>query len=193
MCYASAFIRSNTYPMAKVYRISGKRKEQMQAKRRNEGVSDEAMQRLSEIMNDSPRVASLQGTEWEIHGLKPAVQWLICEEACKIVSGEKQSMGDVLKAFAKNFPSVVNVLTLALLNDKERIFKDYAKREHTEEYEEVRDALMWGDSGLKDWAVFLGEVLSMIDISFFFESSNVIKTVRTMTLERKTTTAEAVS
>ena len=83
-------------------------------------VSDESMERLARIMNDSPSIMKLHGTEWCIKGLKPGVQWLIAEQACRIVKGEKLSMGDVIKEFAVNLPAVAHVITLALLNDKER-------------------------------------------------------------------------
>lgn len=153
-------------------------------------VSDESMERLAKIMNDSPSVVSLHGTEWRITGLKPGVQWLIAEQACQIVKGEKLSMGDVIKEFASNLPAVVHVITLALLNDRERIFSDYEKRELSDEYRRVYDLLMWGEYDMRDWALLLGEILNLISTDFFFESTNVIQTVREMTLTRKTTKAE---
>lgn len=153
-------------------------------------VSDEAMAKLVKIMNDTPSIVKLQNTEWAITGLKPAVQMLIAEEACKVVKEEKASMGDVLKEFSMNLSSVARCITLALLNDKERIFKNYEKRTYSEEYRSVYDTLMWGDIKLKDWAQLLYEILSLIDTDFFFESTSVIKTVRAITLERKTTKAE---
>jgi len=149
------------------------------------------MERLAQIMNDSPTILKLHGTEWAIRGLKPAVQWLISEEACKVVKGEKLSMGDVLKEIATNMSSVVNILTLALLNEKNRIFDDYEKRIYSQEYKAVRDMLLWGDYSARDWAILLSEILQLIDVNFFFESTNVIKTVREMTLTRRTTKAEA--
>ena len=44
-------------------------------------LSDAAMERLAQIMNDSPTIVKLQGTEWEIRALKPGTQWMIAEEA----------------------------------------------------------------------------------------------------------------
>lgn len=154
-------------------------------------VSDEAMAQLAKIMNDSPSLLRLHGTEWEIRGLKPAVQWLIAEQACKVVDGENKSMGDVIKEFATNMPAVAHVLTLALLNSKERIFSDYEKKVYSDEYHKVFDTLMWGDYDLKDWALLLGEVLNLINTDFFFQTISVLKTVREMTLKRKITKAEA--
>ena len=148
----------------------------------NTPVSDNSMARLARLMNDSPTMMKLHGTEWEIHALKPGTQWLIAEEACKIVDRENMAMGDVLKQFAVNLPSVCRTLTLALLNDKQRI--------HGEEYKEVYELLMWGEYDMKDWAVLLAEILNLVDVDFFFASTNVVKTLRRNTLDRKMTMEE---
>ena len=171
-----------------VYRAT-RDKEKEAIKERNR-VSDESMERLARIMNDSPSIVKLHDTEWCIKGLKPGVQWLVAEQACRIVKGEKLSMGDVIKEFAVNLPAVAHVITLALLNDKERIFSDYNKRELSEEYHQIYDLLMWGEYDMKDWALLLGEILNLISTDFFFESTNVIQTVREMTLARKTKKTE---
>lgn len=153
-------------------------------------ISDESMERLASIMNDSPSIVKLHGTEWRIKGLKPGVQWLIAEQACQIVKGEKLSMGDVIKEFSVNLPAVAHVITLALLNDRDRIFSDYEKKELSNDYHKVFDLLMWRDYDIKDWALLLGEILNLISTDFFFESTNVIQTVREMTLTRKTKKTE---
>lgn len=145
-------------------------------------VSDNSMARLARLMNDSPTMMKLHGTEWEIHALKPGTQWLIAEEACKIVDRENMAMGDVLKQFAVNLPSVCRTLTLALLNDKQRI--------HSEEYKEVYELLMWGEYNIRDWAVLLMEILNLINVDFFFASTNVVKTLRRNALDRKMTMEE---
>lgn len=145
-------------------------------------VSDNSMSRLARLMNDSPSIMKLHGTEWEIHALKPGTQWLIAEEACKIVDRENMAMGDVMKQFAVNLPSVCRTLTLALLNDKQRI--------NSEEYKKVYELLMWGEYDMKDWAVLLAEILNLVDVDFFFASTNVVKTLRRNTLDRKMTMEE---
>lgn len=145
-------------------------------------LSDEAMEKLAQIMNDSPTIVKLNNTEWRIHALKPGTQWLIAEEACKIVKKEKMSMGDVIKEFSLNLPSVARVITLALLNDKEAIYG--------EDYQKIYDQLLWGDYEVKDWATLLVEILNLIDVDFFFASTNVIQTIRTQALGRKKQAAE---
>lgn len=145
-------------------------------------ISDEAMARLAQIMNDSPTIVKLGGTEWKIRALKPGTQWMIAEEACNIIKKEKLSMGDVIKEFSNNIPSVAKVITLALLNDKNKI--------HGKEYQQVYDQLLWGDYDIKDWATLLVEILNLIDVDFFFASTNVIQTIRSQALTRKTQAAE---
>ena len=92
-------------------------------------------------------------------------------------------MGDVIKEFAVNLPSVARVITLALLNSKERIYSD--------EYQDVYDQLLWGDYDIKDWATLLVEILNLLDVDFFFASINVIQTVRNQALTRKKQAAES--
>ena len=140
----------------------------------NSPLSNKAMERLAQIMNDSPTIVKLEGTEWEVKALKPGTQWMIAEEACKMVKKENLSMGDVIKEFSVNLPSVARVITLALLNDKERIKSD--------EYQQVYDQLLWGDYDMKDWATLLVEILNLLDVDFFFASTNVIQTVRQNTV-----------
>ena len=148
----------------------------------NSPISNEAMARLAQIMNDSPTIVKLQGTQWEIRALKPGTQWMIADEACKMVKKENLSMGDVIKEFASNLPSVAKVITLALLNDKDRINSD--------EYQKVYDQLLWGDYDIRDWATLLVEILNLLNVDFFFASTNVIQTVRNQTLTRKRQAAE---
>lgn len=148
-------------------------------------LSDEAMEALARLMNDSPTVKKLHGTEWEIHALKPGAQWLIAEEAQKIVKKEKMFMGDVIKEMAANIPSVARILTIALLNDKEKI--------NGEEYNKVYDTLLWGEYTQRDWAELLFEVMKLIDVDFFLANTNAVQTLRETTLGRKMTAEEQES
>lgn len=151
----------------------------------NVPVSIDSQAKLAMIMNDSPTIAKLGGTEWEIRCLRNGTQMLIAEEACKMVKKENATMGDVIKEFAVNMSSVVRVIVLALLNDKERI--------NSEEYDRTYDMLMWGDFKAKDWAQLLVEILGMLDVDFFFLNTRLIQTVRIQALERKMTIAEVKS
>ena len=171
-----------------IYRVKNGEAQKQATEKENEiitpqsPISDEAMARLAQIMNDSPTIVKLGGTEWKIRALKPGTQWMIAEEACNIIKKEKLSMGDVIKEFSTNIPSVAKVITLALLNDKNKI--------HGKEYQQVYDQLLWGDYDIKDWATLLVEILNLIDVDFFFASTNVIQTIRSQALTRKTQAAE---
>lgn len=145
-------------------------------------LSEETMARLAQLMNNSPSLITLGGTEWEIKALKPGTQWQIAEEACKMIKKEKMSMGDVIKEFASNLPSVARVITLALLNDKERIYSN--------EYQTVFDLLMWGNLNMDNWITLLVEIMNLLDVDFFFASTNAVQTFRNQALERKTQAAE---
>ena len=155
--------------------------EKKQYKNLYQPVSDEAMERLVRVMNDSPTIVKLADADWQITALKPAVQNLIAQEACEINKVEKASFEDVCKCFAKNLPSVVKIITLALLNDKERIEKDYDR---------VYDTIMW-ESEIKDWGTLLIQVLNLIDVGFFFQITESTQMFRQMSLARKTTMEEA--
>ena len=139
-------------------------------------LSDEAMDRLAAIMNDSPSIVKLYGTEWEIHALKIGTQWLIAEETGKIVANEKMTMGDIIKGMASNLPSVCRVLTLALLNDKEKIYGEC--------YNLIYDRLMWGEYKMRDWMRLITEIYGMLDVDFFIANTNALKTLRQKTLGR---------
>lgn len=143
-------------------------------------ASDEAMERLVQVMSDSPTLVKLANTEWAITALKPAVQWEIARIACEVHKVENANYGDVLKGFATNLPAVVRVITLALLNDKERI---------ANEYDKVYDTLMW-ESKPNEWATLLFEILNLQDISFFLQITQVVEMFRQTTLQRKMTMDE---
>lgn len=141
-----------------------------------EPVSLESMERLAQIMLDTPTIKKLERTEFAITALKPAVEWMIAQEAVKITKVENAVMGDVLKALVNEIPSVCRIITLAILNDKERIEKDY---------DTVYNTLFW-DCNTKEWAQLLFEILNLISIEAFFLTTDLIQTFKTIALERKT-------
>lgn len=143
-----------------------------------------AMEKLAKVMNDSPTVVKMSGTEFPIKALKPGTQWLIAEEACKIMKAEQGNFKDVIKQFSVNIPSVVNVITLAILNDKDRIFKDYKNREYSDEYTSVYDTIMW-ETRPDDWLSLLVEIMNMLSMDYFFQSTNAVAMIREAALGRK--------
>ena len=98
-------------------------------------------------------------------------------------------MGDVLKQFAINIPSVVKCLVLAILNDKNAIFDDMRTRQYTKKFNALYDDLMW-ESDRNEWMNTLLEVMNMIDVEVFFYTTDAIQIVREMTLKKKMTKAE---
>lgn len=164
----------------KTYRATNTRRATTKKKDEVKKASDESMERLVQIMTDSPNLAKLAGTEWEIRALKPAVQWEIAKVACEIHKVENATFSDVIKSFATNLPAVMRVVTLALLNDKERI---------ANEYDVVYETLMW-ESKPSEWATLLFEILQLNDVSFFFQITDAIEIFRQMTLQRKMTMKE---
>ena len=147
-------------------------------------VSFESMERLAKVMNDSPTIIKMKDYEFSITALKPGTQWLIAEEACKIMKAEKGNMEDVIKQFAINIPSVVHVITLAILNDKDSIFKNIKTREYSAEYETVYDTIMW-ETSPDNWLSLLVEIMNMLSMDYFFQSTNAVAMIREAALGRK--------
>jgi hypothetical protein len=140
-----------------------------------EGASEEAMERLVKVLTDAPTLVKLANAGWEITALKPAVQWEIAKVGCEIAKLEHGTFGDVLASFSGQLPSVVKVVTLALLNDKERI---------QNEYQRVYETLWW-ESKPEEWATLLFEIYQMLDVSFFMTCKEAIEVLKTMTLQKR--------
>ena len=142
------------------------------------------MERLAKVMNDTPTIVKMSNTEFAITSLKPGTQWLIAEESCKIMKAEQGNFKDVIKQFAINIPSVVHVITLAILNDKNRIFDDYKSRKYSEEYQSVYDTIMW-ETSPDNWLSLLVEIMNMLSMDYFFQSTNAVAMIREAALGRK--------
>ena len=144
-------------------------------------VTNDSQKRLLQIMNDSPTIVKLNETkEWAITALKPAVKWRIAEVARKI----KESNNDVesvLLEMANSMPLLAEAITLALLNDKDRIESD--------EFKQVYDLLMW-ETDDKNWGGLFLEILGLLDIDFFFTNIELVMIFQKMTTERKIKIAE---
>ena len=153
-------------------------------------VSLNAQERLAEILTDSPRLVSLNGTEWEIRALRMGTQYLIAQEVVKINKVESATYGDIVKQFAVNIPSILKILTFALLNDKNKIFKD--GNEHngfSEIYEATYNTLEW-ECNVSEFGNILLETLQLLDTSFFTESCRIVEMFKVATTARRTTTTE---
>lgn len=170
-------------------KVAGKPKQEKTDKSYKD-VSLDAQARLAEVMNDSPHIVDLNGTEWEIRALRMGTQWLISEKCLKIIKAEGATFGDILKQFKTNIPSLVEILVLALLNDKSKIYKD--SNEHggySDLYYATYDTLMW-ECKVETFGMIFFEVLQLIDVSFFMESHRILEIFREATMTRKTKTLE---
>ncbi|MBQ4010877.1 MAG: hypothetical protein II604_09245 [Bacteroidales bacterium] len=141
----------------------------------------EAQCRLAEIMNNTPHIVNLEGTRFAITRLKYGTQYLICEEAIKVAKGENMAFGDIMKQLATNTPSIFKIITLAVLNNKERIFKNGDELHgFSEEFEATYNTLMWDVTNDEGIVTMLMEILKMIDVGFFLTTSEAVKTMRQM-------------
>ncbi len=156
----------------------GKKKEEIKE------VSLDSMEKLVKVMNNSPSIVKLGDTEFAITALKPGTQWLIAEESVKIQKVESEKFSDLIEQFAINIPSVVRVITLAILNDKNRINSD--------EYQQVYETIMW-ETDPSQWIGLLVEILNSLSLDFFFQTTQSIAMIRQMALGRKKTMDEQKS
>lgn len=138
-------------------------------------ASQESQARLAEILSDAPRLVSLNGTEWEVRALRFGTQWLIADKVCKMNQKTAATMGDIMRDFQTDIPAVVEVITLALLNDKRKIFDggDEASG-YSALYKSTYDTLLW-ECPVGDFANILLEVLQMLDINFTMDAAATLQ------------------
>lgn len=140
-----------------------------------ETVNIDSMLRLAEIMNDSEREIRLGDKTYKIKALRAGTQWLVAQEACKIAkTGE--NFTDIINQFARNIPAVVRVLTLVILNDKDKI--------EGPEYQDLYDTIMW-ETPRQEWITVLVECLQMLSLEDFFVLIGAIDNFRTMTMTKR--------
>ena len=182
--------------MAKLIKSNKTKKIQPEEPKKNvlpEMSAFEAQSRLIQVMNDSPSIVKMGKTEFSIKGLKPGTQWLIAEESLKIQKNEEGNFEDIIKQFAQNIPSVVKVITLAILNDKKRIYSGGdPDNGFSSEYQIIYDTIMW-ETDPSNWIGLLVEIMNMLSLDYFFASTNAIATIREMALGRKMTMEERKS
>jgi hypothetical protein len=144
----------------------------------------DAQLRLAEIMNDTPHQFKLGNRTFSITALKPGTQHLIAQEAAKIAKAE-ESFGDVIEQFSHNVPSVIRCLALAILNDKDKINDE-------KQYQALCEFIEW-ETDSRQWLSVLVEVLTMLNLDFFFQASMRIDLFRQLTLTNKKRSAAYLS
>lgn len=174
----------------KIVKGTGEAKKKVAKKKEEvslEPVNINAQSRLAEILTDSPRLVSLNGTEWEVRALRMGTQWLIAQKAIEVNKAESATMGDILKQFAVNMPAILDVITLALLNDKEKIYKNGRVCEgYSDLYVQTRETLEW-DCDPTQFAELLFEIFQMMSVDFFWNALDILAVFRASVTERKRT------
>lgn len=141
----------------------------------------QAQELLAQVLNNTPIPIMIDGTEYQITALKLGVQNLIAEESCKIQKAQDGNMLDLYKQFAQSIPAVIRCLCYAVLNDKDRIFSNYAKREYSDEYQALYESLEWC-SDRSTWMGILVQVMNRIDFNFFYYATTTLTTLREQSL-----------
>lgn len=144
----------------------------------------DAMMRLAEIINDSPTQMEIGGKTYNITALKMGTQILIAEETCKIQKSQEGNLVDMFKQFAKSLPAVVRCLAFAVLNDKDKIYENYATREFSGEFYGLCERIEW-ESDKGQWMAILAEVIKKIDVSFFMAITEQMSMLRDLTMKKK--------
>lgn len=145
----------------------------------------DAMMRLAEVLNDSPTQIRIGDKTYSITALKMGTQILIAEETCKIQKSQEGNLVDMFNQFARSLPAVIRCLAFAVLNDKDKIYKDYAAREFSDEFYSMCERIEW-ESDKGKWLEVLAEVIRKIDVAFFLNISDQMKILRDLTMKKKT-------
>lgn len=168
----------------KIIKAVNSKKQEIEKAKEVAEVNLEAQERLVEILTDSPRIVSLNGSEWAIKALRMGTQYLIAKKVIEIKRAEDNTFGDIIKQFSVNIPAVIEVITLALLNDKNKIFKNGVDGgEYSELYEATYQTLMW-ECKVEDFGNLLLEILQLIDTNFFMESCRILEMFKMSTTAR---------
>lgn len=145
----------------------------------------DAMMRLSEVINDTPTIVEIGGKKYNVTSLKIGTQILIAEETSKVQKHQEGNMVDVFKSFANSIPAVIRCIAFAILNDKDKIYKDYSKREFSEEFYATCEKIEW-ESDRQQWMAILVEIIRKIDISFSFTITEQMSMIRDLTMKKRT-------
>ena len=144
---------------------------------------------LAEVLNDTPTAIVIAGKTYHITALKLGVQNLIAEESCKIQQAQEGNLYDLYQQFAKSVPAVIRCLCYAVLNDKNKIFKDYRTREYSDEFQTLYEQLEW-ESDKTKFIEVLVDVMNKINIDFFLQAASMLTMMRDSALKTRKKTVE---
>lgn len=156
----------------------------MEEDKKKEITELQAQELLAQVLNNTPIPIEIDGTIYQITALKLGVQNLIAEESCKIQKAQDGNMLDLFKQFAQSIPAVIRCLCYAVLNDKDRIFSNYAKREYSDEYQALYESLEWC-SDRSTWMEILVQIMNRIDLNFFYYAASTLTTLREQSLKTR--------
>ena len=144
---------------------------------------------LAEVLNDTPTKIVIAGKTYHITALKLGVQNLIAEDSCKIQQAQEGNLYDLYQQFAKSVPAVIRCLCYAVLNDKNKIFKDYRTREYSDEFQTLYEQLEW-ESDKTKFIEVLVDVMNKINIDFFLQAASMLTMMRDSALKTRKKTVE---
>lgn len=145
----------------------------------------DAMMRLAEVLNDTPTQIEISGEKYNITALKLGTQILIAEETCKIQKHKEGNLVDIFNQFTKSLPAVVRCLAYAILNDKNKIYKDYGTKTLSDEFFALCERIEW-ESNKNQWMAVLAEVIQKIDINFSLTITEQMSMIRDMMMKKMT-------
>lgn len=149
------------------------------------------MTMLAEALNDTPTEIIIANEKYYIRGLKLGTQNLIAEETCRIQKAQEGNTLDLYKQFAQSIPSVIKCLCFAILNDKDKIFKNYANREFSDEYQALYEKIEW-ESDRNLWIEVLVQVMNKLDLRFFYQAANTLTMIRDSALKTRKAVTERI-
>lgn len=157
--------------------------------KKKEMTEIEAQTLLAEVLNNTPIPIEIAGKTYQIAALKLGTQNLIAEESCKIQKAQEGNLFDLYKQFAMSMPAVQRCLCYAVLNDKNKIFKNYAQREYSDEYQALYEDLEWCSDKSK-WIEILVRVMDRLDLSFFYQCAGTLTVIRESALTTRKKAAQ---
>lgn len=150
-------------------------------------VSDEAQNRLAKILADGFTIEKCAGTEWEIRPLRMGTEYLIVNEICEMNIENGAKYGDVLHELKNSMPTLWNVITLILLNDKNKIYQNGdTSKGFSELFYKTRTTVEWY-ANKEEMSSILLTTLQLIDVSFFMEALDMLQIFRASVTEKKRT------
>lgn len=143
-----------------------------------------AMAMLADVMNDAPTDIVIANKVYHIRGLRWGTQNLIAAESCKIQKAQEGNIYDLYKQFAQSADSVVKCIAFAILNDKDKIFKNYVDKEYSDEFYDLCAKIEW-ESNRNTWMQVLVEVMNKIDLRFFYQAASTLMMIRDSALKTR--------